>query len=263
MTQTSRAASSERPLADRVALVTGGTSGIGNATAAQLARLGARVAIIGRNQTSLDSSVAALGDDGRHAGFVCDLADTTEVAGLAERVREQLGGVDILVNCGAAWVADDILTADLEDLRNVIDTNLIAPFLLIQGAGRIMIDQGRGGRMVNVLSSSAFRATKVPPGYAAAKAALGAVTRSAAGTLGQYGINVNAVAPGLTATPMADNFFESRAAMDLAMREGPLANLLGRMTEPDDVADAIVYLCLPGSRQITGQVIHVSAGTVV
>lgn len=252
----------ERRLADKVAIVTGGTSGIGHATAAQLAGHGARVAVVGRSRDSLDRAIAALGDEGRHAGYVCDLSDSSAVVALVASVRDELGGVDILVNCAATWIADDILTAELDDLRTVLETNLVAPFLLTQHAGRMMIDQGRGGRIVNVVSSSAFRAASVPPGYAGAKAALGALTRSAAATLGPYGINVNAVAPGVTATPMAEANFGSRDIMELSVREGPLANLLGRLTEPEDVADAIVYLCLPGSRQITAQVIHVSAGLV-
>jgi NAD(P)-dependent dehydrogenase (short-subunit alcohol dehydrogenase family) len=253
-------------LAGQVALVTGGTSGIGKATAALLARHGASVAIIGRSQASVELALDALTHDDAAvgiAGFVCDLADETQVAELVERVRDQLGRLDILVNCAAAWVTDDILTADITDLHSLINTNFIAPFLLIQSAGRVMVDQGDGGRIVNVVSSSAFRAAKVPPGYAGTKAALAAVTRSASATLGPFGINVNAVAPGMTATPMTLGGFESQQAMELAAREGPLANLLGRMTQPEDVADTIVYLCLPGSRQITGQVLHVSAGAVV
>ena len=98
--------------------------------------------------------------------------------------------------------------------------------------------------------------------YGAAKAGLAQLTRTAAADLGHHGINVNAVAPGVTKTPMTAGIGNDSALQSL-VEEGPLANLLHRPSLPEDVADAILYLCLPGSRQITGQTIHTSAGAVV
>ena len=98
--------------------------------------------------------------------------------------------------------------------------------------------------------------------YGAAKAGLAQLTRTAAADLGRYDINVNAVAPGVTITPMTASIGDE-AAYRPVISEGPLANLTGRASRPEDVADAIVYLCLPGSCQITGQTLHTSAGAVV
>jgi len=121
-----------------------------------------------------------------------------------------------------------------------------------------MVERGKG-RIVNVTSSSAFRARFSKFAYGASKAALVQLTRSVAAELGPLGINVNAVAPGLTRTPSIAELGDP----DERMRSGPLANLFERLSEPEDVADVIVFLCSPASRQITAQTVHVSAGAVV
>jgi NAD(P)-dependent dehydrogenase (short-subunit alcohol dehydrogenase family) len=125
-----------------------------------------------------------------------------------------------------------------------------------------MIASGRGGSIVNVSSSSAFRAVSSGGPYGISKAGLGALTRGAAWELGPYGINVNAVAPGLTRSAITGHAFDEEG-LQQAVQSGPLANLLGRVSEPEDVANVIAFLCLPASRQITGQVIHTSAGAVI
>ena len=172
------------------------------------------------------------------------------------------GRIDILVN--AAGIAGDqgsILDATLADWDEVMDVDLKAPFLLMQAVGRHMVARGGGGHIVNVGSSSAFRAAQVGAAYGAAKAGLSQLTRSAAADLAPWDVNVNAIAPGVTATGM------TAAIPDGDLREmvasGPLANLFGRVTAAEDVAAAIVFLCSPASRQITAQTIHVSAGAVV
>jgi NAD(P)-dependent dehydrogenase (short-subunit alcohol dehydrogenase family) len=125
-----------------------------------------------------------------------------------------------------------------------------------------MIDRGGGGRIVNLSSSSAFRARNSPMAYATSKAALVQLTRSAAAELGRYDINVNAIAPGITATGMTQGFGDG-AALERIASAGPLENLFHRVSQPEDVAAAVLFLCIPASRQITGQTIHTSAGAVV
>jgi len=129
--------------------------------------------------------------------------------------------------------------------------------------GRHMVARGGGGKIVNVSSSSAFRAMQSNTAYGSSKAGLVQLTRSAAAELGRYDINVNAVAPGLTDTAMTAPMFRDTDAMQKAVTRGPLANVFRRPSEAADVAEAIVFLCLPGSRQITAQTIHTSAGAVV
>ena len=125
-----------------------------------------------------------------------------------------------------------------------------------------MIPRGGRGRIVNVSSSAAFQARQVPPIYAASKAGLNALTRVAAGDLAPHGINVNTVAPGVTKTSMigvelADEQY------DAIVSSGPQENLTHHASEAIDVASVICFLCLPGSSEITGQVIHTSAGAIV
>jgi NAD(P)-dependent dehydrogenase (short-subunit alcohol dehydrogenase family) len=134
--------------------------------------------------------------------------------------------------------------------------------MLVRAAADDMISRGVAGRIVNVSSSSAFRAAS-PPSYAAAKAGVLGLTRSAAAELGPHGINVNAVVPGPTLTAMLLTRGNTRERIDDMVKSGPMANLLGRPSEPEDVASLILYLCRPESRQITGQAIHTSAGAVV
>ncbi len=251
------------PLAGRVALVTGGASGIGAATVELLASEGASVVALDRDRSGLDQVVARVERAGGVArAQTLDLARTETIPSAVAEILEREGRIDILVNCAGIF-GDQGTILDLSeatwDLVHTVD--LKAPFLLIQHVGRHMVDRGGGGRIVNVSSSSAFRARQSIATYGAAKAGLSQLTRSAAADLGRHDINVNAVAPGLTATPMTSDYGDSDV-LDAATVEGPLANLLQRVSQPEDVAAAILFLCLPASRQITGQTIHTSAGAV-
>lgn len=253
----------QTPLKDKVALVTGGASGIGAATALLLAAEGAKVVAFDVDAEGLARVVSRVQErGGRACAKRVDLGESAQIpAAVAEVIRDE-GRIDILVNCaGVFGDGSSILELSEKSWDRVQAINLKAPFLLIQAVGRHMVERGGGGRIVNVSSSSAFRARQVPASYGASKAGVGQLTRSAAADLGPYGINVNAVAPGLTATPMTTDFGDARA-LDRAAIEGPLANLLQRVSQPEDVAATILFLCLPASRQITGQTIHTSAGAV-
>jgi NAD(P)-dependent dehydrogenase (short-subunit alcohol dehydrogenase family) len=242
-----------------VALVTGGASGIGAAAARALADTGARVAVADRDGGGA-AAVAGSLPDGR--GFTVDLARPHEIAALVEDVLAWGGRIDTLVNAaGVAGAQGSILEASTEDWDEVMDIDLKAPFLLMQAVGRHMAARGGGGHIVNVGSSSAFRAAHVGAAYGAAKAALGQLTRSGAADLAPWDVNVNAIAPGLTATGMTAAIPDGE--LQAMVASGPLANLFGRVTQPEDVAAAIAFLCSPAARQITAQTIHVSAGAVV
>lgn len=131
--------------------------------------------------------------------------------------------------------------------------------LMSQLVVRHMLDRGTAGRIVNISSSAAFRHGAQSAAYAASKAALAALTRVMAEELGPHRITVNAVAPGLTRTGMTAFYGDDDKFREQATT-GPNANFLRRAAEPEDVAAAVVFLCLPSSRQMTGQVIHTSAG---
>jgi NAD(P)-dependent dehydrogenase (short-subunit alcohol dehydrogenase family) len=252
------------PLGSQVAIVTGAASGIGRVTAHQLAELGASIAVVDADRVGADETAAALRASGGSAvSFVVDLADADAADQVVDEVVGQLGRVDILVNAAGTSSGAGLFDTTTEVWDRIHAVNLRAPFLLIRRAARYMIDQGDGGRIVNVSSGSAVRALPATPAYGSSKAGLLGLTRMAAGELGPHGINVNAVAPGITATPMALRAFGTEAELDRLVSEGPLANLLHRAARGEDVAAVIVFLCLPASRQITGQTLHTSAGSIV
>ncbi|KRB85545.1 hypothetical protein ASE00_01755 [Sphingomonas sp. Root710] len=255
-----------RPLHDAVAIVTGGASGIGRATAIGLASKGCSVAVVDIQADAAEETAAAVRALGvRAISIGADLGNAEQVSKIVANSVSALGRVDILVNCAGIYSGTSLLDLSIEEWERCHAVNLRSFFLLMQGAARVMIEQGDGGRIVNVSSSSAFRARRVSPAYASSKSAILGLTRAAAGELGPFGINVNAVAPGATATPTAFNSLpRGREDLEAMVKgDGPASNLLGRLSEPEDAADMIIFLCLPESRQITAQVMHVSAGAVV
>jgi NAD(P)-dependent dehydrogenase (short-subunit alcohol dehydrogenase family) len=248
----------------KVALVTGGASGIGRATVRTLAAEGATVAVVDRDEagaTAVAAGVAAAG--GRATAYVIDLADPSAIAPLVARVLADHGRIDVLVNsAGMSGAPHSAVEFRDEIMELVLSVNLRAPMLLVREVGRHMVERGGGGRIVSLSSSAAFRSTSSPVVYAATKAGINGMTRAAAADLGPHDINVNAVAPGLTKTPMTASMGDDEGYRKAAT-SGPLANLLHRASEAEDVANVIVFLCRPESRQITGQVVNTSAGLVV
>jgi NAD(P)-dependent dehydrogenase (short-subunit alcohol dehydrogenase family) len=247
-----------------VSLVTGAASGIGRATAVALAAAGSAVAAVDRDEAGLAALVDELRAGGAEAAATpCDLSELDRIPAVVADVLATHGRIDHLVNCaGITGRAGSILEVDLGAWNEVFAVNLAAPLLLMREVGRHLVERGEGGRIVNISSSSAFRAKMSQPAYGSSKAALVQLTRSAAAELGPHGINVNAVAPGLTRSaitaPMGEDTLSS-----LAEGDGPLGNLLRRVADPEDVAAVIVFLCSPASRQVTGQTLHTSAGAIV
>lgn len=254
----------ETPLSGQVALITGAASGIGEAASRAIADAGASVAALDRDAAGLDRVVTELESGGARAlALRLDLADTQSIPAAVAEVLAAFGRIDILVNCAGLYgEPGTILEQSEENWDRVHTINLKAPFLLMQQVGRHMVERGGGGRIVNVSSSSAFRAQRSIPPYGSSKAALVQLTRSAASDLGPHDINVNAVAPGLTATGMTREVGDDEQLREM-VTSGPLENLFQRVSQPEDVAAAILFLCLPASRQVTAQTIHTSAGAVV
>lgn len=243
--------------AGKIALVTGAASGIGRATARALAAEGAGLILLDVDAAGLDAVHGELGGVVR----CVDLADPVATECEVRSAVAEAGGIDILCNvAGVSPQPDTVLNAEHARWVHLLSINLIAPALLMRIAAEDMIARGSGGRIVNVSSSSAFRAQS-PACYASAKSGLLGLTRAGAAKLGEHGINVNAVVPGVTATAMT--LAGGEEMLGQLVKSEPLKNLTGRVSQPEDVASAIVYLCRPESRQITGQAIHTSAGAVV
>jgi NAD(P)-dependent dehydrogenase (short-subunit alcohol dehydrogenase family) len=256
-------------LANKVALFTGSGAGIGRATALMLHENGAAVAIVDFDQGASEGVVSEIQQrGGRSEAYAVDLAESAAVAGLVDNVVASFGRLDILVNNAGVTGAGPLLELSEAAWDRAMAVNLKAPFLLTQSFGRHVARRGGGGRIVNVLSSSLFRAMFLSgPDYVASKGGLLGLTRSSAGYLAELDVNVNAVAPGLTDTPRVRDveatLEEHRAKLQKLASEGPLANAFGRVSSAEDVAEVIVFLCLPASRQVTGQVLHTSAGAII
>jgi len=254
-------------LEGQVALVTGAASGIGRATALALAAVGATVAAVDRNRAGLQQVVAEVVEHGGTArAFGAELDGVGAICELVTDVLAELHRIDVLVNsAGIAGVPGE--TQQVTELADstfdtVMAINLRAPFLLTREVGKHMVQRGGGGRIVNISSTAAFQGRLAPAVYAASKAGINALTRVSAAELASAGVNVNAVAPGVTRTPMMGEGFAD-SDFDALVSSGPLENFSHRAADPPEVAAVIRFLCLPDSAQITGQVIHTSAGTVV
>ena len=245
-------------LAGRGALVTGAGSGIGEAIARSLAACGASVAALDRD----GEAARRVADELESIAIELDLRDAAGIGPAVQSVLERCGRIDILVNCAAdpgLRKPNSLLELAEADWDDVYAVNVKAPFLLMQHVARHMVERGGGGRIVNIVSNGGFRARALPA-YGSSKAALAQLSRTAAAELGPHGITVNSVAPGMTRTPIAISSIGNEALDALVQGEGSRANLLGRVAEPEDIASAVVYLCLPESLQITAQTIHVDGG---
>lgn len=237
-------------LGGKVAIVTGGTSGIGEATVKLFVREGARVVIVARHKPATSPTGTRF-----VAGDVAE--DAAAKAAIA--AAEEWGGVDVLVNNAAMdWTSAVVDTAEV-DARRVLDTNFLGCLLMLQHAGAKMLARKRGS-IVNVTSRTASVGVPSMAIYAAAKGALLALTRTAAIEWARDGVRVNAVAPGLTRTPLIRKWLADQQDPSAFERQVTATIPQGRMAEPEDVANAILFLASDESRHITGISLPVDGG---
>jgi NAD(P)-dependent dehydrogenase (short-subunit alcohol dehydrogenase family) len=237
-------------LEGKVAIVTGGTAGIGEATVRRFVGEGARVVIVARR--------ASGGGDSSTRFVAGDVADR-RAAQAAVDAAEEWGGVDVLVNNAAMDWTGSVLETSEDDVRRVLDTNFLGCLLMQQEAGAKMLDRGRGS-IVNVTSRTASVGVPTMGLYAAAKGALLALTRTAAIEWARQGVRVNAVAPGLTRTQLVRTWIDGQP--DPAAFEKQVVSTIpqGRMAEPEEVASAILFLASDESRHITGISLAIDGG---
>jgi len=243
------------PLAGQVAVVTGGSRGIGRAIAAALARAGAAVVVNYReNEAAAAETVRAIAAAGGIAEPVCfDVGDAGAVRAGLQGVVDRRGQLDILVNNAGFSVDTLLLRLKEEDWERVLRTNLTGVFHCTKAAVRAMV-RGRYGRIVNLTSVVAEMGNAGQAAYAAAKAGVIGFTKSMARELASRGITVNAVAPGFVETDMTAGLSDEQKMF--------YTNVIpaGRIATPDEVAAAVTFLASPAAGYITGHVLHVNGG---
>ena len=241
-------------LAGRVAIVTGGTRGIGAAIAAWLAEHGARVVVSGRDADRVQSAVKTMeGLDGRVVGLVADAAKREDAERLVDMAKQEFGRLDVVVN--NAGITRDALLVRMkdDDWDHVMEVNLRGAFLLTRAATKVMMRQ-RSGRIINIASAAGAMGNAGQVNYSAAKAGLIGLTKASARELAHWSILVNAVAPGLIETDMT-------AGIPEAARQAFLAQVpLGRIGTAREVAEVVGFLAGDGATYVTGQVFHVNGG---
>ncbi|MET9925156.1 MULTISPECIES: SDR family oxidoreductase [unclassified Streptomyces] len=243
-------------LAGRVALVTGGSSGIGRAIAGALARAGAEVAVVARREAELKATVDALEADGCRAAWVsADLGTADGVRAAAEGVVAAFGEPDILVNCAGINLRPPLgeLGEDVWDTTMAV--NLKAPFLLGQRFGPGMAERGYG-RIIHVSSQQAHRAFVNSGAYGVSKGGLESLARSQAEAWSPYGVTANTLVPGFVLTPLNERLTsDTEKVAALAAR-----TFVGRNGLAEDFAGAAVFLAGPSSAYVTGQALFVDGG---
>ncbi len=243
-----------KELEGRVAIVTGGSRGIGRAVAASLAEDGASVVVSGRDPVRVEVEAKELEALGASVLAVqADVARREDVDRLVDRARERFGRIDVLVN--NAGITRDALLVRMkdDDWDQVLNVNLRGAFLMTRAVAKVMMRQ-RSGRIINIASTAGAMGNAGQANYSAAKAGLIGLTKAAARELAHWGILVNAVAPGLIDTDMT-------AGLPAEAREALLAQIpLKRIGLAREVAEVVRFLVGDGASYVTGQVIHVNGG---
>ena len=239
----------------RIAVVTGGSSGIGAAMAAALARAGARVVLVARDAGRLGAAAASMRGGGEVAWVSADLAGRPEVARAADEAESAFGPPDILVNCAGINLRPPLALLTAEDWDVTMAVNLTAPFLLGQRFGPGMADRG-WGRIINVTSQQAARAFGNSGGYGASKGGLAALTRSQSEAWAPAGVCCNSVCPGFVPTRL-----NAHVARDPERSAAMAARTMtGRNGSPEDFAGVAVFLASRASDYVTGQTLYVDGG---
>jgi NAD(P)-dependent dehydrogenase (short-subunit alcohol dehydrogenase family) len=242
-------------LAGKAALVTGGGSGIGRGVAIRFAEEGADVAIADLNRTAAESVAKEIAHfEGRSLAIEADVTKSADCERMVQETVALMGKLDCFVgNAGIGRVAPFLDTTE-DDWKAVVDTNLTGVFLSCRAAARQMVAQGHGGRIITTASVAAYRPGTLMAAYHAAKAGVAMLTKVMALELAPHRITCNALAPGVINTPLASPLVEAMKAA------GHQAAPLGRVGEPQDVANLALFLASDEAAWLTGDMIFIDGG---
>jgi dehydrogenase/reductase SDR family protein 4 len=246
-------------LSDKVALVTGGSRGIGKAIAIGLAKFGADIAVTSRKLPDLEEVAKEIKRLGRRSMAVAThVGRMDEINNLVPQVKDKLGRIDILVNNAATNPTMDP-AMDIEERAwdSIMNLNLKGLFFLSQAVARLMKEQGEG-KIINVASVAGIT-PDILPVYSISKAGVIMATKVMAQQWAQHNIRVNAIAPGLTKTRFSEALWSNPAVLQAAMERTPLQ----RVAEPDEMVGAVIFLASDASSYVTGHVLVVDGGTAI
>jgi NAD(P)-dependent dehydrogenase (short-subunit alcohol dehydrogenase family) len=244
-------------LEGKTAIVTGASMGIGQAIARRLHAEGAELVLVSRGREAGERFASELGE---RAHFLAGSVTDPAVADQAVEAAAQRGGVDVLVNNAGLDLAQDFLETDEDDARRIFETNVFGTLWMLRRVARELSESGRGGSIVNISSRLASIGVPTMVVYGASKGAVLALTRGAAVELAPLGIRVNAVAPGMAATPMFKTYIAEQTDGEDTRRRVVAAIPQGRLAEPEDVAAAVAFLAADESAHITGASIPIDGG---
>jgi NAD(P)-dependent dehydrogenase (short-subunit alcohol dehydrogenase family) len=248
-------------LENKVAVVTGATSGIGEAVAIMYAKEGAKVVVVGRNERKGAEVVRRIAGEGREAIFVkCDLRNIDEIPTIKNEAIKKFGRIDILFNSAGVLVLKPFLEQNMEDLNYIFETNFRAYVLTMQTMIPVMVKQGKG-TIINVASISSIWPEVNSYFYGAMKAGITNLSRNVAKEFSRKGIRINCILPGPINTNMTPDFIKNSKEAQQALIDE--VGMLGRLGEPEDIAYAAVYLGSDESSFVTGINLIVDGGVCI